>query len=76
MKTSICIGIISSLKKKTWDREKGVGTSDKPLLVELLEVLLLNLELLLKTPLKAHPSVFVRITEMCQAKVSQYENCL
>lgn len=31
-KTSICIDITSSLKKKTWDREKGIGTGDEPLL--------------------------------------------
>lgn len=31
-KTSICTDITSSLKKKTWDHEKGVGTSNKPLL--------------------------------------------
>lgn len=30
-KTSVCINIMSSLRKTVWDCKKGIGTGDKPL---------------------------------------------
>lgn len=70
-------GYYLKLEKKTWDHVEGIVTGDKPLLTgNIREFFCWAQKYSWKPHQKPTYLCFVRVTEMCQATISQHENCL